>query len=125
MREWAANYGKAVRQRTVRQETLFKAGTLPLKMYATSVLQNEKETFQQARPLEASAVEKDHEEVQSELSVEASSDTEDAEHESEYDTESESEEQVVNLEDKEDEMTFLRGVTTRSGRIVKVTSKYF
>ena len=125
MREWAANYGKAVRQRTVRQETLFKAGTLPLKMYATSVLQNEKETFQQARPLEASAVEKDHEEVQSELSVEASSDTEDAEHESEYDTESESEERVVNLEDNEDEMTFLRGVTTRSGRIVKVTSKYF
>ena len=94
-------------------------------MYATSVLQNEKETFQQARPLEASAVEKDHEEVQSELSVEASSDTEDAEHESEYDTESESEERVVNLEDNEDEMTFLRGVTTRSGRIVKVTSKYF
>ena len=56
-------------------------------MYATSLLQNEKVMFQQARPLEASAVEKDHEEVQSELSVEASSDTEDAEHESEYDTE--------------------------------------
>ena len=107
------------------QETMFKAGTLPLKMYATSLLQNEKVMFQQARPLEASAVEKDHEEVQSELSVEASSDTEDAEHESEYDTESESEEQVVNLEDNEDEMTFLRGVTTRSGRTVKVTSKYF
>ena len=35
--------------------------------------------------MEASAVERDHEEVQSELSVEASSDTEDAEHESEYD----------------------------------------
>ena len=107
------------------QETMFKAGTLPLKMYATSLLQNEKVMFQQARPLEASAVEKDHEVVQSELSVEASSDTEDAEHESEYDTESESEEQVVNLEDNEDEMTFLRGVTTRSGRTVKVTSKYF
>ena len=76
------------------QETMFKAGTLPLKMYATSLLQNEKVMFQQARPLEASAVEKDHEEVQSELSVEASSDTEDAEHESEYDTESESEEQL-------------------------------
>lgn len=40
-------------------------------------------------------------------------------------TQSESEEQVVNLEDNEDEMTFLRGVTTRSGRTVKVTSKYF
>ena len=94
-------------------------------MYATSLLQNEKVMFQQARPLEASAVEKDHEEGQSELSVEASSDTKDAEHESEYDTESESEEQVVNLKDNEDEMTFLRGVTTRSRRTVKVTSKYF
>ena len=126
MRERAANYGKAVRQRTVRQETtMFKAGTLPLNMYATSVPQNEKVRFQQARPLEASAVEKDHEEVQSELSVEASSDTEDAEHESEYYTESESEQQVVNLESNEDEMTFLRGVTTFSGRTVKVTSKYF
>ena len=37
MLEWAANNGKAVRQRTVRQETtMFKAGTLPLNMYATS-----------------------------------------------------------------------------------------
>ena len=37
MLEWAANNGKAIRQRTVRQETTkFKAGTLPLNMYATS-----------------------------------------------------------------------------------------
>ena len=54
-----------------------------------------------------------------------SCDTEAAEQESEYDTESESEEQVVNLDDNEDEMTFLRAVTTRSGRTVKVTSKFF
>lgn len=34
MREWAAQHGKCVRQRTVRQETTkFKAGTLPLNMY--------------------------------------------------------------------------------------------
>ena len=33
MIEWATNNGKAVRQRSVRQEsTLFKAGTLPLNM---------------------------------------------------------------------------------------------
>ena len=64
---------------------MFKAGTLPLNMYATSVPQNEKVRFLQARPLEASAVEKEHEELQSELSVEASSGTEDAKHESEYD----------------------------------------
>ena len=90
-RGWAANYGKAVRQRTVRQETtMFKAGTLPLNMYATSVPQNEKVRFPQTRPLQASDVEKEHEEVQSELSEEGGSDTEDAEQESEYDTESES-----------------------------------
>ena len=64
-------------------------------------------------------MEKDHEADQSELSVEASSDTEDA------DTESESEQQVVNVEGNEDEMTFLRGVTTPSRRTIKVTSKYF
>ena len=64
-------------------------------------------------------------EVRSELSAEGSCDTEAAEQESEYDTESESEEQVVNLDDNEDEMTFLRAVTTRSGRTVKVTSKFF
>jgi len=125
MREWAANYGKAVRQRTVRQETtMFKAGTLPLNMYATSVPQNEEVRFPQTRPLEASDVEKEHEEVQSKLSEEGGSDTEDAEQESEYDAESESEEKAVNLDDNEDEMTFLRAVTT-SGRMVKVTSKFF
>lgn len=53
--------------------------------------------------------------------MEANSDTENAEHESEYDTDSESEEQVVNLHGNEDEMTFLRGAITCSGR----TSKYF
>jgi len=75
--------------------------------------------------LEASDVEKEHEEVQSELSQEGGSDTEDAEQESEYDTESESEEEAVNLNDNEDQMTFLPAVTTRSGRIFKVTSKFF
>ena len=46
---------------------MFKADALPLNIYATSVQQNEKVGLLQARPLEASAVEKDHEEVQSEL----------------------------------------------------------
>ena len=86
MREWAANHGKAVRQRTEREETaMFKAGTLPLNMYATSVPQNGKVRFPQTRPLEASDVEKEHEEVQSELSAVGGSATEDAEKEAEYD----------------------------------------
>ena len=34
MRDWANEYGRAVRQRSIRQETTkFKAGTLPLNMY--------------------------------------------------------------------------------------------
>ena len=93
-------------------------------MYATSVPQNEKVRFPQTRPLQASDVAKEHEEVQIKLSEEGGSDTEDAEQESEYDTESESEEEVVSLDDNEDEMTFLRALTTRSGRMVKVTSKF-
>ena len=37
MNEWATTNGKAVRQRSVREETImFKAGTLPLNMYRTS-----------------------------------------------------------------------------------------
>ena len=50
---------------------------------------------------------------------------EDAEQESEYDMESESEEQVVNLDENEDEMTFLRAVTTHRKRTVKVMSEFF
>ena len=43
MLEWAANNGKAVRPRTVCQETTkFKTGTLPLNMYATSAQSTEK-----------------------------------------------------------------------------------
>ena len=48
MLEWAAKNGKAVRQRTVRQETTkLKAGTLPLNIYATSAQPTEKITIEQ------------------------------------------------------------------------------
>ena len=47
------------------------------------------------------------------------------EQESEYDTESESEMPATVDSDQEDEMTFLRAVTTRSGRTVRVASKLF
>lgn len=37
MREWASDNGRAIRQRSVRQETTkFKGGTLPLNMYRSS-----------------------------------------------------------------------------------------
>ena len=108
MLEWAASNGKAIRQRTVRQETTkFKAGTLPLNMYATSAQSTEKIIIEHAE-------EDHHEEAEH-----------DEEQESEYDTESESE-LLPNVDsDQEDEMTFLRAVTTRSGRTVQVASKLF
>ena len=46
MIEWAKTNGKAVRQRSVRQETnMFKAGTLPLNMYRTSDYPKDKVSF--------------------------------------------------------------------------------
>ena len=108
MLEWAANNGKAIRQRTVRQETTkFKAGTLPLNMYATSAQSTEKIIIEH--------VEEDHHEESEH----------DEEQESEYDTESESELLPTVDSDQEDEMTFLRAVTTRSGRTVRIASKLF
>ena len=91
---WAANNGKAIRQRTVRQETTkFKAGTLPRNLYATSAQSTEKMIIER--------VEEDYHE-----------DSEhDEEQESEHDTESESELLPTVDSDQGDEMTFLRGVT--------------
>ena len=105
--ECAANNGKAIRQRTVRQETTkFKAGTLPLNMYATSAQSTEKIIIEH--------VEDHHEESEH-----------DEEQESEYDTESESDLLPTVHSDQEDEMTFIRAVTTRSGRTVRIASKLF
>ena len=49
----------------------------------------------------------------------------DEQQESEYDTESESELLPTVDSDQEDEMTFLRAVTTRSERTVRIASKLF
>ena len=130
MLEWAANNGKAVRQRTVRQETsMFKAGTLPLNMYATSEQPKEKITMERTLghvdaagdlgcPVEVVESNRKRQEEENQK------DTDD-EQESEYDTESESELPATVDSDLEDEMTFLRAVTTRSGRTIRVTSKFF
>ncbi|XP_068716004.1 uncharacterized protein [Montipora foliosa] len=130
MLEWAANNGKAVRQRTVRQETtMFKAGTLPLNMYATSEQPTEKITMERTLghvdaagdlgcPVEVVESNRKRQEEENQK------DTDD-EQESEYDSESESELPATVDSDLEDEMTLLRAVTTRSGRTIRVTSKFF
>ena len=92
----------------MRQETTkFKAGTLPLNIYATSAQSTEKIIIEH--------VEEDHHEESEH----------DEEQESEYDTESESELSPTVDSDHEDEITFLRAVTTRSGRTVRIASKLF
>ena len=99
MLEWAKNNREAIRQQTVCQETSkFKAGTLSLNMYATSAQSTEKIIIEH--------VEEDHHEKSEH----------DEEQESECDTESVG-------SDQEDEMTFFRAVTTRSGRTVRIASK--
>ena len=92
MLEWAANNGKAVRQRTVRQETtMFRAGALPLNMYSTSEQPKEKITMERTlRHVDAAgdlgcSVESNRKRQEEENQK----DTDD-EQESEYDTESES-----------------------------------
>ena len=90
MLEWAANNGKAVRQRTVRQETIkFKAGTLPLNMYALFAQSTEKIIIEHVKD--------DHHEESEH----------DEEQESEYETEFESELPPTVDSDQVDEMTFL------------------
>ena len=91
----------------MRQETTkFKARTLPLNMYATSAQSTEKIIIEH--------VEDHHEESEH-----------DEEQESEYNTESESDLLPTVHSDQEDEMTFIRAVTTRSGRTVRIASKLF
>ena len=76
----------------MRQETTkFKAGTLPLNMYATSAQSTEKIIIEH--------VQDHHEESEH-----------DEEQESEYDTESESDLLPTVHSDQEDEMTFIRAV---------------
>ena len=148
MLEWASNNGKAVRQRTVRQETtMFKAGTLPLNMYATYVQPKEKLRLEgrvvdcptgttggefptgsaddgsDKQSDDPSQDKDDLVEVEESL-VQGADDSEFVDQSSEYDTESDSEPTIVDS-DNEDEITFLRAVTTRSGRTVRVTSKLF
>ena len=138
MLEWASNNGKAVRQRTVRQKTtMFKAGTLPLNMYATSVQPKDKIRLER-RPVEcptqtSDAIEcpaessddgnekQSDDSSQNKESAKSANDSEFEDQFSEHNTESDSEPAIVNS-DNEDEMTFLRAVMTRSGRTVRVTS---
>lgn len=145
MIEWAATNGKAVRQRSVRQETtMFKAGTLPLNMYRSSEYPKDKISFgtdtvekepvisatsvmsalsgMSDEAIEMGQAEATNEEARvwnnnEDLGV-------DGEDKEEYDTD-DSDHSMADSDDDDllDSLTFLRAVTTRSGRTVRVVHR--
>ena len=118
-------HGKCVRQRTVRQETTkFKAGTLPLNMYRPSLSDYPKEKvnlFQNHMP-DAPIIAHEEEEREEEEQEQEENGVTSNLQEDEYDTDSEREHAVDddNDDDDDDTLTFMRAVTTRSGRAVRV-----
>ena len=63
MTNWANTHGKScVRQRTVRQETKYKAGTLPLNMYQTAVHRGERLEFAPVEKVEQPEFSREEEE---------------------------------------------------------------
>ena len=104
MIEWATNNGKAARQRSVRQETtMFKAGTLPSTPSSTPSTSHE--------AIEAGQVVEEAEEKEEE--------------EEEYDSDTDGEYPIADNdeEDSLDNLVFLRAVTTRSVRMVRVVHR--
>ena len=145
MIEWAATNGKAVRQRSVRQETtMFKAGTLPLNMYRSSEYPKDKisfgtDTIEKEPVISATSVmsalsgmsDEAIEMGQAEATNEEArvcNDNEDlgvdGEDKEEYDTD-DSDHSMADSDDDDllDSLTFLRAVTTRSGRTVRVVHR--
>ena len=126
MIEWATTNGQAARQRSVRQETtMFKAATLPLNMYRTSDFPKEKVSFSlntvEEQPVTSATTETpstSHEAIEESQVVEET----DVEEEEEYDTDSDSDEPPADNDEEDtlDDLMFLRAVTTRSGRMVRV-----
>ena len=129
MIEWATNNGRAARQRSVRQETtMFKAGTLPLNMYRTSDYAKDKVSFSPNTVKEGTVTSAttvtpstSHEAIEDVQVVEEA----EVEEEEEYDTESDAEYPITNNYevDSLDDLLFLRAITTRSGRMVRVVHR--
>jgi len=129
MRDWASSNGKCVRQRTIRQETTkFKAGTLPLNMYNKKVpLPPRMESL-----VDVESTENNDDDDGANCLSNQSDDLVD-----EFDSDDDSDESYDQALDSGDETTsqttseeipreleFLLGRTsTRSGRMIKVSTK--
>ncbi|MES9881338.1 MAG: hypothetical protein ABW185_10700 [Sedimenticola sp.] len=131
MRNWATDFGKCVRQRTVRQETTkFKAGTLPLNMYQAKPKPSKKLFFEmEEHP--ANVVSERHVPESDNVDDETAHNNE-IDQISEYDSDSSDDERDTEpvsvhsalASSSSNSLDFLRAVTTRSGRSVKVSFKY-
>ena len=113
---------KCVRQRTVRQETAkFKSGTLPLSMYCSSPtdVPRQKIVLAQLHPFHP-AQEIDNGESEDGRDDHGVQDVEEPQEvqQDEYDTDSDTESQILDRDN--DDLIFIMGITTRSGRAVKV-----
>ena len=129
MIEWATINGKDVRQRSVRQETtMLKAGTaLPLNMYRTSDYPKDKgslspntvEEQPATSPTTVSTPFISHEAIEDgQVAEEADVERE----KEEYGTDSDTDYPTADNDEGDflDVVMFLRAVTTRSGRMVRV-----
>ena len=127
-RNWAKTHGKCVRQRTVRQETTkYKAGTLPLNMYQTTVHRGERLEFTPLERVEQAEFSKEEGREGAPISWDQ------GDHQlSEYDDDSSDndsddfavEEDGATRDMQNEELGFLfASRRTRSGRIVKTTNK--
>ncbi|CAC5367878.1 unnamed protein product [Mytilus coruscus] len=112
MREWAMDFIKCVRQRSIRQQTtMYNTGTLSLNMYNNRPKNTTRVAFQQT--------DVEMQEVVTSDSVDEHGQFDQV---SEYD--SDSDEEMGLVLDTPACFDFMQGVVSRSGRTIKICSKY-
>ena len=136
LQNWALTYTRAVRQRTVRQETtMAKMGTLPHYLYtqdtqeiARSIVpyyNQHKENSEHNRNQQNVSPGENHEGLtndQKELETEV--EHQEVEEIDEFSEESDTEEENSGLADLDDAAIFLVGRASRFGRAIKINNKY-
>ena len=119
---WAESYTRAVRQRTVRQETtMAKSGTLPHYLYADSIDEMAKATAK----FREKAIQIENTNATNEKDMEE--DDGNNENSDEFD-ESEDDEEIIPVNDVaglDDGALFMVGRSTRFGRAIKLNTKFF
>ena len=128
MIEWATTNGKTVRQRSVRQETtMFKSGTLPLIIYRTSDYPKDKVSFSPNTVEEQPATSAttvtpfiSHGAIEDGQAAKETEVEEEEEYDICIDSDTDYPTEDNDEEDSLDDLMFLRAVTARSERFVRV-----